>query len=110
MNNIELEQKIKEILENNNFFDLIIEAKDFEKDYQKSDFFKETKMPLMEVIKNAKVFYELQFDGLLSKVQNFINSLNLDNIFKIIDEISSVFEKENVEITKVAEDLKKIMN
>lgn len=110
MNNIELEQKIKEILENNNFFDLIIEAKSFEKEYQKSDFFKETKMPLMEVIKNAKLFYDLQLDGLLSKVQNFINSLNLDNIFKIIDEISSVFEKENVEIAKVAEDFKKIMN
>ena len=109
MNNIELEQRIKDILEKKNFFDLIIEAKSFEKEYQKSDFFKETKMSLMEVIKNAKLFYDLQLDGLMNKVQSFIDGLNLEKVLKIIDDISSMFEKENVEITKIAEDLTKIM-
>lgn len=109
MNNIELEQRIKEILEKKNFFDLIIEAKNFEKEYQKSDFFKEAKMPLMEVIKNAKLFYDLQLDGLMNKAQSFIDGLNLEKVLKIIDDMSSMFEKENVEITKIAEDLTKIM-
>jgi hypothetical protein len=55
MNNQELELKVKELLEIENFFDMIIAVKDFEKDYKGSDFYKTTKMPLMEVIKHSKV-------------------------------------------------------
>ena len=55
MNNQELELKIKEIIEMPNMFDMIIAAKDFEKDYKTSDFYKATKISLMEIIKDAKV-------------------------------------------------------
>jgi hypothetical protein len=54
MNNQELELRIKEILKNRNFFDMIESAINFEKEYKTSDFFRKTKISLMEVIKEAK--------------------------------------------------------
>ena len=41
MNNIELENKIKELLSIENYFDMIVAMKKFEPEYKKSDFFKE---------------------------------------------------------------------
>lgn len=55
MNNQELELKVKELLAIDNFFDMIIAVKDFEKEYKNSDFFKATKISLMDIIKNAKM-------------------------------------------------------
>lgn len=43
MNNIELENKIKEIIEQDNYFDMMLLASVFEKDYKTSDFYKATK-------------------------------------------------------------------
>ena len=57
MNNQELELRIKEILSLENFFDMIEAAVDFEKEYKQSGFYKKTKMPLLEVIKNSKMWY-----------------------------------------------------
>ena len=39
MDNVELEQKVKEILNITNFFDMLLAAKEFEKDYKTSDFY-----------------------------------------------------------------------
>ena len=62
MNNQELELKIKEIINIPNMFDMIIAAQNFEKEYRKSDFYKTTKMPLNEVIKNAKALANTLMD------------------------------------------------
>ena len=40
MNNQELELKIKEILNNKNFFDMIESVMEFEKEYKGTDFYK----------------------------------------------------------------------
>ena len=50
MNNQELELKVKELLAIENFFDMIIAVKDFEKEYKNSDFFKSTKMSLILIM------------------------------------------------------------
>ena len=55
MNNQELELRVKEILENKNFFDMVEATLAFEKEYKGTEFYKKTKIPLVEVIKAAKM-------------------------------------------------------
>lgn len=97
MNNQELELKVKELLEIENFFDMIIAVKDFEKEYRCSDFFKATKMPLIDVIKNAKMWYLTNMSIVGDKIQNIINNLDFNKINELLDQFGSVFAKENSE-------------
>lgn len=97
MNNQELEIKVKELLEIQNFFDFIEAVKEFEKEYKNTDFYKKTKFPILEMIKNAKGFYFLQLDDLFNKLQEKINGLNFDRLYSIVDEFSAVLSKETQE-------------
>lgn len=106
MNNQELELKIKEIIEIPNMFDMIIAAKDFEKDYKTSDFYKITKMSLMEIIKDAKVFYGINAENIKNKLQTMINGLDLNGLNTLFDQISDVFAKENAETMEMLGELK----
>lgn len=97
MNNQELELKVKELLEIENFFDMIIAVKDFDKEYKGSDFFKATKMPLVDVIKNAKMWYLTNMSSIGSKIQGVINNLDFNKVNELLDQFGNVFAKENSE-------------
>lgn len=97
MNNQELELRVKELLEIENFFDMIIAVKDFEKEYKGSDFYKNTKMPLMEVIKNSKMWYLVNLSNIGEKIQNIIDGLDFNKINELLEQFGSVFAKENSE-------------
>ena len=75
MNNQELERKIKEIISTENFFDAAELAAEFNKDYKKTSFFKKTRMPLADVIKNAKMWYLLDLGSLFNSIQEKIGEL-----------------------------------
>ena len=109
MNNNELEIKIKEIINTSNYFDMIIKAKEFEPEYKKSIFYKDTKKSLNEVIKESKIFYAINFDTIKDGVQNLINNLNYENINEVINEFSTVFGSENEEIEQSMEDMKVLL-
>lgn len=98
MNNVELEKKILEIISEDNYFEMIMKAKEFEVEYKKSDFYKTTKKPLVEVIKECKIYYALQLKDLGTRIQQLINGLSLDKFNEALDQISSVFGQENAEI------------
>ena len=106
MNNQELELKIKEIIEMPNMFDMIIAAKDFEKDYKASDFYKATKMSLMEVIKDAKVFYGINIENIKNKLQTMINGLDMNSLNDLFNQVGEVFAKENTETLQMLSELK----
>ena len=106
MDNVELEQKVKEILNITNFFDMLLAAKEFEKDYKTSDFYKMTKMSLMEIIKDAKVFYGINAENIKSKLQNMINGLDLNSLNTLFDQVGEVFAKENAETMEMLGELK----
>lgn len=108
MNNQELELRVKEILSLENFFDMVEAAIDFEKEYKQSSFYKHTKMPLLEVIKNSKMWYLVNFDELLQTIQEKINQLDLSKFIEIIDQAGGLFAGENQEILNMIQEVKNI--
>ena len=109
MNNTELELKLKEILENKNMFDLIENAVAFDKEYKQSSFYKNTKLPLMEVVKYGKVFYSLNIKELVISlkdyIQEMINDLDFTKVNEMMDQFGNLFADENNEIRSQLEDL-----
>lgn len=106
MNNQELETKVKELLEIENFFDMIIAVKEFDKEYKGSDFFKTTKMPLVDVIKNAKIWYLSNFNELKDKIQSMINGIELSHLQGLIGKIGETFQTENEEVYELINNFK----
>ena len=109
MNNQELELKIKEILEIENFFDMVEHAVEFEKEYKTTEFYKKTKMPLMDVIKNAKMWYVVQFSDLTNKIQKMINNLDFDSINQIFNQLGDVYAQENEDTLNIFKEFKELV-
>jgi hypothetical protein len=109
MSNKELEIKIKEIINQNNYFDMIIQANNFESEYKKTDFYKTTKKPLMEVIKESKIFYTLELTNIKDKLQLLINGLNLDRIVEIVNEFADVLANENMEVSNAMQTMRDLL-
>ena len=110
MNNIELEKEIKEIIDNSNFFDMIIKAKEFEKDYKTSDFYKKTKMSLWDILPKASLFYRLNLDTFGIKLQKVINELDLTHLSELMDQAESIFKTEKEETYKQLQELEDFKN
>ena len=109
MNNQELELKVKELLAIDNFFDMIIAVKDFEKEYKNSDFFKATKISLMDIIKNAKMWYVINLNNVTAQIQNVISNLDFSNISGILDQLGDVYSKENADTLSILSSFKDIV-
>lgn len=101
MTNQELELRIKELIKISNYFDMVIAIKNFEKEYKDSEFFKITRQPLMDAVKNARIHYALQLDT----IQEKINSLSLDNLNEIIEKFGEQLEVANQENEDFLHDL-----
>ena len=106
MNNQELELKVKELLAIENFFDMIIAVKEFEKEYKNSNFFKATKMPLMHVIKNAKMWYFTRLEEIAKHAQDLINELDLTKIQDLLGQLGNVLQTENEETLELINSFK----
>ena len=109
MDNLDLQKKVMEIVATPNMFDAIMEMKNFEKDYKASDFYKATKMPIEDVIKYGKMWYTYDVDSIGSKIQDFVNNLDLEHLMELINQIGDTFSKENEEILGAAQTLKDIV-
>ena len=109
MNNQELELKVKEILSIENFFDMMEAVFAFEKEYKTTEFYKKTKMSLVEVIKESKIWYALQFKDIESKIQSFINGLDLSNLNNILEQLGDVYGQENEETLNIIKEFKEIV-
>lgn len=109
MDNKELELRIKEILDEKNFFDMKVKALGFEKEYKTSGFYKETKMPLAEVIKEAKIWYLINLDSIVTKIQGAIDNLDLTKLVDVIGEFGDTIAQENADILEVLDSFKQIV-
>lgn len=110
MDNIELEEKIKEILKEDNYFNMVMSAKLFEKEYKETSFYKATKKPLEEVLKEAKVYYAMQLNDVSEKIQEIIANLDLEKLEDLMDQVEILFSGENKDIQELSSNLKKIFN
>lgn len=110
MNNQDLEVKILEILKTANYFDMVEAAVAFEPEYKRSTFYKTTKKSLAEVLREAKIYYALQLRDLNSKVQEFINGIELSKISEILDQATEMFTQENNDVLAAAETMKDLKN
>ena len=109
MNNQELELKIKEILSIENFFDMMESVFAFEKEYKATEFYKKTKMSLIEVMKESKIWYALQLKDIGNKIQSLINDLDLSNINNILEQLGDVYSQENQETLDILNSFKDIV-
>lgn len=109
MNNNELEIKIKEIINTSNYFDMIVKAREFEPEYKKSAFYRDTKKSLNEVIKESKLFYAISFDTIKNGVQNLINNLSYENINEIINQFGDMLTEENEEVGRSMQAIKQLL-
>lgn len=109
MNNIELETKIKEIIKIENYFDMVVAANRFDREYKTSDFYKQTKKSLYDVIKESKIHYALQLQDLSTKIQTIIDNLDLNKINEILDQIGQTFGQENGDIRELINNFKDIV-
>ena len=109
MNNQELELKVKEILSIENFFDMIEAVFVFEKEYKTTEFYKKTKMSLVEVIKESKIWYALQLKDIGSKIQSLINDLDLSNLNNVLEQLGNVYGQENEETLNIIKEFKEIV-
>ena len=102
MNNQELELKLRELCSISNFVEALEKAVSFEKEYKQTSFYKNTKISLLDLIQKAKIWYTFDWDSLMFKIQNSINTLDLTRINEIIDEFGQLFANENNEILEIA--------
>ena len=109
MNNQELELKVKEILSIENFFDMIEAVFAFEKEYKTTEFYKKTKMSLIEVIKESKLWYALQLKDIGNKIQSLINNLDLSNLNNVLEQLGDVYGQENEETLNIIKEFKEIV-
>ena len=91
-----LNTRLHEILtQSSNFFDVVLKLKEFEKEYKQSDFFKQTKIPLMEIVREAKIFYLTNTSILIDKLNKIIDGLDVDKLLAVLQEGGSILEKNN---------------
>lgn len=109
MNNQELELKLKEILGKDNIFDVVEATVEFDKEYRKTDFFKKTKMPLMEMVKNGKLWYTLNLNDVGTKIQKLIDNLEFENVEGILNKFGTTYGQQNEETLNILKEFKTIV-
>ena len=91
-----LNTRLYEILtQNSNFFDVILKLKEFEKEYKQSDFFKQTKTPLFDLVNEAKMFYLTNTSILIAKLNKIIEGISVDKLLTVLQEGGSILESNN---------------
>jgi hypothetical protein len=109
MTNSELNDKLKDICLMPNYIEALLAIKRLEPEYKKTDFYKETKISIADLIKNAKIWYITDLTQLGSIIQKLIDGLSLEKIQDIINQIGQTFEEENEEITEAAQTYKELL-
>ena len=95
MTNQEIIEKINTLMsENENFCDLLLALKDFNKEYKKSDFYKKTRISLNRLVRQYRVYSFTNLDEIFDRVQEKINNLDLSNVQNIVDTLGFNTDRE----------------
>lgn len=102
MDNIQL-QMILEDAYKRTFLDKIEFLIEQDKDYKKSDFFKKTKIPLLELYKSFDAYKSKGLD-LAKEFNDFIEGINVDNVIELLKEFIEALEQDK-KISEVINDI-----
>lgn len=95
MTNQEIIEKINTLMsENENFCDLLLALKNFNKDYKKSDFYKKTRISLNRLVRQYRAYSFTNLDEVFDRVQEKINNLDLSNVQNIVDTLGFNTDRE----------------
>lgn len=95
MTNQEIIEKINTLMsENENFCDLLLALKNFNKEYKKSDFYKKTRISLNRLVKQYRAYSFTNLDEIFDRVQEKINNLDLSNVQNIVDTLGFNTDRE----------------
>ena len=91
-----LNTKLQEIVtKNTNFFDMMQQLIEFEKDYKNSDFYKRTKLSLNEILQPARMFYFTNTKVWSDKLNVVLNSIDSEQIVALLDKAGDILEENN---------------
>lgn len=95
MTNQEIIEKINTLMsENENFCDLLLALKNFNKEYRKSDFYKKTRISLNRLVRQYRAYSFTNLDEIFDRVQEKINNLDLSNVQNIVDTLGFNTDRE----------------
>ena len=109
MTNVELKERVENIIAIEDYFDRSIAISNFENDYKKSDFFKITKKPLDNLVRDYRIDNLLSIKKLRKGLQEILDKLDFTNIDDTLNKISDTFGQENSEIIDTIKDFKEIL-
>ena len=89
MTNQEIIEKINTLMsENENFCDLLLALKNFNKEYKKSNFYKKTRISLNRLVRQYRTYSFTNLDEIFDRIQEKINNLDLSNVQNIVDTLA----------------------
>ena len=95
MTNQEIIEKINTLMsETENFCDLLLALKNFNKEYKKSDFYKKTRISLNRLVRQYRAYSFTNLDEIFDRVQEKINNLDLSNVQNIVDTLGFNTDRE----------------
>lgn len=95
MTNQEIIEKINTLMsENENFCDLLLALKNFNKEYKKSNFYKKTRISLNRLVRQYRTYSFTNLDEIFDRIQEKINNLDLSNVQNIVDTLGFNTDRE----------------
>ena len=98
MNNEKLQQKLEEISLKTNYLDQILALKMLNKEYKKSQFYKQTRIPLNRLYHDFLIGRFTSLQNVIAFFQEAINHLDFKKLDDIINNFSASFADENAQI------------
>lgn len=95
MTNQEIIEKINTLMsENENFCDLLLALKNFNREYKKSNFYKKTRISLNRLVRQYKTYSFTNLDEIFDRIQEKINNLDFSNVQNIVDTLGFNTDRE----------------
>lgn len=111
MTNQEIIEKINTLMsENENFCDLLLALKNFNKEYKKSDFYKKTRISLNRLVRQYRAYSFTNLDEIFDRVQEKINNLDLSNVQNIVDTLGFNTDREIEDLNSSWNSLKDLVS
>ena len=102
-----LEDFLEEVSKNDNFLKVISLISQNETNYKETDFYKENRIKLMDLVLGYKKWKTISFFS-IKGIQDLLNSLDMSTFASLIDEFSDIMYSESKKLFEGIEDIEEI--